>query len=309
MFQKLMSSKAFAICGALFCCALWGTSTPIVKMGYNYIDASHIPSLLLWVGALFLVSGFLTVGIYSVFSKKLVLPKRESIKGVAIISVLQTVLQYSLLYIGLSQTTSMKGAILKSTDVFFVALLASLLFRLEKLTPKKLIACIIGFGGILIMNLDGLSLHIDPIGDGLVVASVLSYSFSVIMTKLFAQKEDPITLCGYQMGLGGTVLLLIGALLKGSFDFVGMLPIFLCLALIYAVSYTLWTVLLKYNPPSSVTIYSFMTPVFGVLFSALLLSEDGGVAATNLVIALVLVCAGIFLWGYEKKSNHPAKNK
>lgn len=302
MLQKRMSSKAFAICGALFCCALWGISTPIVKMGYSYINASHIPSLLLWVGALFAVSGLLTVGIYSAVSKKLVLPKKESVKGVLIISVLQTILQYSLLYIGLSQTTSVKGAILKSTDVFFVALLASLLFKLEKLTPKKLIACIIGFAGILVMNLDGLSLQIDPIGDGLVVASVLSYSFSVIMTKLFAQKEDPITLCGYQMGLGGIVLLLLGITLGGSFDFVGMLPIFICLALIYGVSYTLWTVLLKYNPPSSVTIYSFMTPVFGVLFSALLLTEDGGVAVTNLIIALVLVCAGILLWGYEKKA-------
>ena len=43
-----------------------------------------------------------------------------------------------------------------------------------------------------------------------------------------------------------------------------------------------------------------MTPIFGVVFSALLLSEDGGVSVMNLVIALVLVCAGIILWGYEK---------
>ena len=69
MLQKRISSKAFAICGALFCCALWGISTPIVKMGYSYINASHIPSLLLWVGALFAVSGLLTIGIYrGVFS-------------------------------------------------------------------------------------------------------------------------------------------------------------------------------------------------------------------------------------------------
>lgn len=302
MIKKLMNSKAFVILGALFCCALWGISTPIVKVGYNYIDAMHIPSLLLWVGLLFIVSGFLTIGIYSIASKKLAFPKKESVKGVVIISVLQTVLQYALLYIGLSQTTSVKGAILKSTDVFFIALIASSLFKLEKLTAKKLISCIIGFGGIIVMNLDGLSLRINPVGDGLVLLSVISYSFSVIMTKLFAQKENPIILCGYQMGLGGVILLLIGVIFHGKFNFVGMLPVFICLSLIYAVSYTLWTVLLKYNPASSVSIYSFMTPVFGVIFSALLLSEDGGVAVTNLIIALVLVCIGIILWGYEKKT-------
>ncbi len=307
MITKLMNSKAFVIFGALFCCALWGVSTPIVKMGYNHIDESHLPSLLLWVGLQFVVSGFFTIGIYSIFSKKFVFPKKESLKGVAAVSVLQTVLQYALLYIGLSQTTSVKGAVLKSTDVFFVALIASFIFRIEKLTAKKLISCIIGFLGIVIMNLSGLSFNISPVGDGLVLLGIVSYSFSVVITKLFAQKEDPIILCGYQMSLGGIVLLLIGLMFNGRFDFLGMLPVFICLSLIYAVSYTLWTVLLKYNPASSVTIYSFMTPVFGVAFSWLLLSEDGGVAIANLIIALVLVCAGILLWGYEKKPSSKAE--
>lgn len=300
MIKKLASNRIFAIFAALFCCALWGISTPVVKVGYNYIDETHIPSLLLLVGLLFVAAGLVTIGIYSVFSRKFVLPKKESVKGVVIISVLQTVLQYALLYIGLSQTTAVKGAILKSTDVFFVALIASLIFKLEKLTAKKLISCIIGFCGIVVMNLNGLSLQINPIGDGLVLLGIVAYSFSVIMTKLFAQKEDPIILCGYQMGLGGVTLLLIGLALDGKFDFVGMLPVFVGLVLIYAVSYTLWTVLLKYNPASSITIYSFMTPVFGVVFSSLLLAEDGAVATVNLIIALVLVCAGIILWGYEK---------
>ena len=300
MTKNLMNNKIFVIFTALFCCALWGISTPVVKMGYDYIDENHIPSLLLWVGSLFIVAGIISISIYSIFSKKLALPKRESIKGIAIVSLLQTVLQYSLMYIGLSQTTSVKGAILKSTDVFVVALIASLIFKLEKLTVKKLVSCIIGFLGIIIMNLDGLSFNISPVGDGLVLLSVISYSFSVIMIKFFAQKEQPIVLCGYQMSLGGIVLLAVGFALGGKFDFVGMLPVFLCLAFIYAVSYVLWTVLLKYNPASSITIYSFMTPVFGVIFSSFLLSEDGGVATVSLIIALILVSVGIILWGYEK---------
>ena len=119
--------------------------------------------------------------------------------------------------------------------------------------------------------------------------------------KLFAEKEDPIVLCGYQMSLGGVVLSLIGLALNGKFDFVGMLPVFVCLSLIYAVSYTVWTILLKYNQASSVTIYSFMMPVFGVIFSSLLLAENGGVSMVNLTIALFLVCGGILLWGYEKQ--------
>ena len=303
MTNNLLTKKPFVAAAAIFCCALWGISTPVVKMGYAYMDNSHLPSLLLWVGALFLCAGLLTVGAHSLTSKKLMLPQAGSWKGVALIAVLQTVLQYSFLYIGLSRTTSVKGAILKSTDVFFVTLLASLLFKLEKLTAKKLLSCIIGFLGIIIMNLDGLSLNFSPLGDGLVVLSILSYSFGVIFVKLYAKDEDPIVLSGYQMVLGGMVVLLAGALLGGKLDFIGILPIFITLALIYAVSYTLWTVLLKHNSPSGITIFSFMTPVFGVLFSALLLNEEGGVAPLSLVIALILVCIGVLMGSYEKKSS------
>ena len=246
MLRKFASNKIFVIVIAVFCCALWGISTPIVKMGYNYLNASHTPSLLLWVGLVFFVSGLIIIGGYSVFKRRPAFPQKKSLKRIFAVSIFQTILQYSLLYIGLAQTTSVKGAILKSTDVFFVALISSIVFKSEKLTAKKLIACIIGFLGIVVMNLDGLSLNIN-LGDVIIIIAILSYSVSVVMTKLFAQKENPIVLCGYQMGLGGIVLALIGLALGGKFDFFSMFPVFISLALIYAVSYTLWTILLKYK--------------------------------------------------------------
>lgn len=302
MRNLLKNSKLFTAAAALFCCALWGISTPIVKMGYDYVDAAHVPSLLLWAGLQFMIAGVLVISLDSVISKRVVYPKRKSVKGVVLVSLFQTVLQYALLYIGLLYTTSVKGAILKSTDVFFVALIASLIFKQEKLTAKKLIACVIGFSGIIVMNLDGLSLNISPLGDGLVVLAILFYSFGAVITKQVAQGEDPLALSGYQMALGGGVMLVGGLLAGGKMDLLGLLPIMLGLSAIYAVSYSLWTVLLKYNSASAVTIYSFMTPVFGVIFSGLLLSEDGGVKPVSLALALGLVCFGIILWGYERKA-------
>lgn len=298
---SLLHNSIFVKFAALFCCALWGISTPIVKMGYRYVDSGHVPSLLLWVGLQFIFSGILTICIYSIVSKRFVHPKKGYLKGIVLVSFLQTMLQYALLYVGLLHTTSVKGSVLKSTDVFFVAFISAFLFKMEKLTVQKLLSCVIGFIGIIIMNLNGLNLNMNFLGDGFVLLAIVSYSFSVVVTRIFAQTEDPVVLCGYQMTLGGGVLFLIGVVLKGKMDFLGMLPVFLCLSAIYAVSYTLWTVLLKHNPASGVTIFSFMTPVFGVAFSWLLLSEDGGVPFLNLMIALIMVCAGILLWGYAEK--------
>ncbi len=39
----------------------------------------------------------------------------------------------------------------------------------------------------------------------------------------------------------------------------------LYLALVSAVAYSLWGILLKYNPISRVAVFGFMTPVFGVI--------------------------------------------
>lgn len=304
MKSKLLENKLFMSLGALLCCALWGISTPIVKMGYAYLDAAHVPSLLLWAGIQFVLAGVLTVGACSIPAKKLVCPRKKNIKGVVVIALLQTVLQYALMYIGLLYTSSVKGAILKSTDVFFIMLLASLVFKQEKLTARKVFACVIAFAGIIIMNLNGLQLDFSLLGDGLVVLGIVAYSLAVVLTRIVAKDEDPGALAGYQMTLGGAVMLIAGGVFGGAIhDFAGLLPIILCLSVLYAVSYCLWTVLLKNHPASKVAIHSFMTPVFGVIFSTIILTEQSNVATVNLICALALVSIGILIWGSGKKED------
>ncbi len=63
----------------------------------------------------------------------------------------------------------------------------------------------------------------------------------------------------------------------------------------------LWGILLKYNPVSKVTIFSFMTPVFGVILSKLILAEASKVSLLNVLIALGLICSGIIAINYQKK--------
>lgn len=72
------------------------------------------------------------------------------------------------------------------------------------------------------------------------------------------------------------------------------------MALISAVAYSLWGILLKYNPVSRVAVFGFMNPVFGVVFSALLLGETGQ-AGYSSIAALVLVCAGIWMVNRPEK--------
>ena len=106
--------------------------------------------------------------------------------------------------------------------------------------------------------------------------------------------------------IGGLVMMLIGFLSGGKVDVSGAVSwsILLYLSFLSAVAYSLWGVLLKYNPLSKVAVYGFMIPVFGVLLSQWILTEQGGVSSWRLCGALALVSIGIFLLNYSfsKKS-------
>ena len=69
----------------------------------------------------------------------------------------------------------------------------------------------------------------------------------------------------------------------------------LYMAMISAVAYSLWGILLKYNPVSRIAVFGFMNPVFGVILSALLLGENNHAFSLYGLAALVLVSLGIFL--------------
>lgn len=75
----------------------------------------------------------------------------------------------------------------------------------------------------------------------------------------------------------------------------------LYLSFISAAAYTIWGILLKYNPVSRVTVFGFMNPLFGVVLSAAFLGEKEQAFSVNALTALVLVCLGIYVVNKEKQ--------
>ena len=87
------------------------------------------------------------------------------------------------------------------------------------------------------------------------------------------------TLSGYQFLCGGILLTGFGLAMGGRVH-VGAVSasgwlLLLYMGFISAAAYTLWGILLKYNPVARVAVFGFMNPVFGVLLSAIFLGESG----------------------------------
>lgn len=314
-FARVVTSPWFIVLGAMLCCALWGSATPFIKMGYKVMfdgGKPDVPSTILFAGIRFAAAGFITVALYSIARKKVLYPKKENLDKVAVIALFQTVIQYFFFYIGLANTSGAKGTIISGSSSFFAIFISCLMFKQEKLTVKKVVACIVGFAGIIAVNLNGLDFSMNLMGDGFVLFSSVSLAFSSVLIKIFSKKEDPVVISGYQFMLGGAVMIIVGLIAGGKIDSftLGGAAILVYLSFLSAIAYALWGILLKFNPVSKVTIFSFMTPVFGVILTKLMLPEESTVKIVNLLISLVLVCLGVFMLNYTRQTKAPeAKSK
>lgn len=286
---------------ALFCCLLWGSATPCIKVGYQLfgIAGSDTPTILLFAGCRFALAGLMSILMGSLIQGRFLLPRRGSARPILALSLCQTVWQYFFFYIGLAHASGVKSAIIVGCNVFISILMASLVFRMEPLTRRKLLGCLAGFGGVVCINWspDALSPDMSLTGEGFVFLAMLGYALSSVLLKRYGSREDPVTLSGYQFLLGGLVLAGIGLGLGGrlavpSLPALGML---LYLAFVSAAAYSVWALLLKYNPVSRVTIIGFTNPVFGVLLSAVLLGESEQAFRPISLAALLLVCVGIWI--------------
>lgn len=303
--QNFFTKKINIIIIAIICNALWGSAFPMIKIGYRMfeIPSDAVSVQILFAGIRFILAGVLTIAIGSVLNKKFLQVKKENIPSTIGLSLLQTVIQYVFFYIGLANTTGVKASIIEAINVFVALLISSFIFKFEPMSKKKILGCVIGFVGVVIINLGsgGMGGGFHLTGEGFIILSTISYGFSSVVIKYLSKREMPIALSGYQFLIGGAIMTVAGFALGGrinvSVEAVGVTGILLLiyLALISAVAYSLWGTLLKYNPVSQVAVYGFFNPVFGVLISAAVLGESGEAFGVKGIIALILVCIGIYV--------------
>ena len=312
--QSTIFSRPFVMAIlATICCLLWGSAFPAIKLGYRWFDipAESTGTQILFAGYRFTLAGILTVVIGSILAKKVLLPKRESFKKIAVLSVFQTSLHYFCFYVGLAHTTGVKSSILNGISVFVAILIAALIFKQEKLTLVKVLGSILGFSGIVLVSLNGAGLDFSfkLQGEGMIILSSVCYGISSALIRIYGKDENPVVLSGYQFALGGLVMIVIGYLTGGRLNvWTGQgIAILIYLAFVSAIAYTVWSLLLRHNDVSKVAVFGCLNPVFGAILSALILKEGAQSFGVKEVIALVLISGGIFI--VQKKNNRDFTSK
>ena len=298
--EKFFTKNYVVIICAIFCCLLWGSAFPCVKIGYKLFDVNtdSVPSLMLFAGTRFALAGILVIIFGCITQRKFLYPQPKNLWRVALLSVFQTSLQYTFFYIGLAHTAGVKASVLNGLGVFFTIIIACFVFRTEKFNLIKLAGCVLGFGAVILININGdFSFEFSILGEGFVILSGLSAAVSSGLVKIFSKHENTTALCGYQFLIGGVLLVIIGLSFGGTYrpTSVGSMFMLLYLGFLSACAFTLQGFLLKYNPVSKVAVFKSTNPLFGAVFSAIILGESKQLLSYFTLIAIVLVCLGIFI--------------
>jgi len=310
--KKTFTNKKVVAIIATLCCFLWGSAYPAVKNGYIlfHIATADVSSKLVFAGYRFTLAGIILLIVAQVSGKKIFAITKVNVFKIFILGITQTMLQYIFFYIGLANTTGVKGAIMNSMGTFFSVILAHYLYKNDKLSMKKIMGCIIGFLGVMIANfsMDLLNFSFNIIGEGFIMIAAFIFSASAIYGKKISQNIDVMLVTGYNLFMGGVILALIGLASGGRvIHFTpGSSALLIYMAILSATAFSLWTLLLKYNKVGVVSIYNFLIPIFGVMLSSIFLGEN--ILEVKNMIALLLVCTGIWLVNKSNPMRKPSTN-
>ena len=294
-------------CNAVLCCALWGLIFPFMSKLYNSFcpTGPGVGDMLMMAGIRFIGTGLLLLLITEVMGKHpfRIARDRKLLRKAALFGLLETSVQYALLYFSMLWLTGDRGSLLNTTNAFFSVLLAHFFCKNDRLTVRKVLGCISGILGTIIL-LGGSGETGTFEGDILMLGAALSFAAANILCQRVSQEIEPVTLTGWQMLFGGTVLLLCGVLTGGDLS-AGKSDAWMWMAFfifLSAAPFSIWSWLLSQNNVSSVGIYTCLVPVIGVLCTALM---NGTPIEAKVLISLLFVSAGVVIINFTLHPKHP----
>lgn len=293
LFQRPLWVVVFALTAAI----LWGWAYPFIKMGFAefHITADMTGSKMLFAGIRFLLSGLIILALAAKTHRSFAVRQSVDWWFVLLFALLNTTLHYTFFYIGLSHSQGSRAAILNSLSVFSVVIMACLFFKSDKMNLRKIIGCVLGFTGILALNMGGEEgSSFTLMGDGMIILNALCGASASLLTRGLSQRVDVFVGTGYSLAIGGALLILPGIVMGGYLPNVTWkgLAILLMLIVISTTGFALYNKLISCNPVGKITIYNSLIPVVGAVSSCLCLHEP---FLWKYVIAGTLATWGIYL--------------
>jgi len=196
-----------------------------------------------------------------------------------------------------------------STSKQFAPLLYScfafLFIKTEKFNILKILGALVGFAGIVAINL-GTDVRGLSFGDVLILSASVCSVISMVMSWHIVKKTNPFWITAISQTVGGIILLCAALVLGAQFPVFTLestlVFTYICIASI--VGYVLFGFAQKYSDMTKLFIIKFTEPLIACVFGAVLLGED--ILKIQYLVAFVLITAGILLGNRE--TNNESKD-
>ena len=292
---------------AIITCLMWSTAYPFIKVGLQYSTPLH------FAGTRFILSGLMILP-FTVRPREYIRMIMENRSLAIWVTILQTLINYVLFYIGMDRVPGALGAVIVGSQPFVTAIVSRIMIREERFTRAKVITIFLGLAGIVLVSAGRQGFHFGLPGEiaGIImifIANISTATSNVLVSKN-GKSMDPLVLSSFSLFTGGLIMFFISF----GFEEVPSRPDFplnywlvlLWLSFMSAFTFSKWYVLLK-RPEvkvSELNLWKFIIPVFGAILSWIIVpgeNADWVTVAGMVIISISLIWFFGFTGRRERK--------
>ena len=198
--KGFLRTKTAAVLLSVLCTLLWGTAFPFIKLGYAAFEVADgdVGAMLLFAGCRFFLAGLMVLPVIA-FQRARVLPQKGDVLPIAVLGLVLTAGQYFFTYIGLGFTSGANTSIITACASFLTVLAAPFFFRSDRLGALKIIGCVLGFFGVLVMNRGGSVSGETLFGDSMIFISTVCAAAGNLLSKKAAAGRNPLLVTAWQL--------------------------------------------------------------------------------------------------------------
>jgi drug/metabolite transporter (DMT)-like permease len=270
--------------------AIWGSSFFNIKIAtYSYEPYTlALIRVVLATIPMLAISSFYKIKIQA-FSKNW--------KVYALVGLCNLTIPFSLIAIGTNKIDSYMAALLMSTTPISGSILAHFFIKDEKITFLKSLGIILGFSGILLLFFDKLIINENNILFVLlIILGSTFYSISSILILKKLKKSGNINVTASTLIWSVITLLPLSFILDEPFKSTPTLESTLSLIYLGVVATGFaWWLRFKILAKNGIVFQSqvtYLIPIFGVIFGALILDEQ---ITWKVLVSLIIIMSGIYI--------------
>lgn len=230
---------------------------------------------------------------------------------VAWVTVLQTLINYSLFYMGLDLVPGALGAVIVGSQPLVTAVVASIMHKEDKLTRKKIFTIVFGISGVILISTGRQAFKfgttIELLGVVMILFANIAVATSNVIVSVRSKGMNPFVLSSSTLFIGGVILYLVSIPVERIHH--EPMPsaywlILLWLSIMAAVAFSLWFMLLQ-RPGvkvSELNLWKFIIPVVGAILSWMLVPDESPEWLT--ITGMVIITSSLIMFYRSIKEVH-----